>query len=110
MGGVGQITSLISHHLIAQMPALAQRRAGKIGGGGGMEGKGPFGSSSDSACFTGMENPQPGRGGHVFWWFCGFFFILNESYHPKSHFGIEILSERHSALRRLARILLHVGQ
>lgn len=33
MGGVGQIASLISHHLIAEMPALAQRRAGEMGGG-----------------------------------------------------------------------------
>jgi len=29
MGGVGQISSLISHHLIAQMPALA-RAGGEV--------------------------------------------------------------------------------
>lgn len=33
MGGVGQIASLISLHLIAQTPGLVQRRAGEIGGG-----------------------------------------------------------------------------
>lgn len=57
MGGVGQIASLISHHLIAQMPALA---LGRLAGGRRRER--PFSCSSGSGCFTVMEGTQAEAG------------------------------------------------
>lgn len=53
MGGVGQIASLISHPLIAQMPALAQRRAGESGGG--RRGKAPSAAALTRAGLEGWR-------------------------------------------------------
>lgn len=71
MGGVGQIASLISHHLIAQMPALA---LGRLAGGRRRER--PFSCSSGSGCFTAMESTQSEAGGGDSF----IILILNESY------------------------------
>lgn len=72
MGGVGQIASLISHHLIAQVPALA---VGRLAGGRRRERL--FSCSSGSGCLTAMESTQAEAGGGDYF----IVVILNESYH-----------------------------
>lgn len=72
MGGVGQITSLISHHLIAQMPALAQRRAGKIGGGA-WRGKAPSAAALIQPVLQGWRTRSLGGGDMFFGGFAVFF-------------------------------------
>lgn len=90
MGGVGQIASLISHHLIAQMPELA---LGRLAGRRRRER--PFSCSSGSGCSTAMESAQAEAGGGDFFFFL--IIILNESYHC-STFQDRDSVRRHSVL------------
>lgn len=73
MGGVGQIASLISHHLIAEMPALVQRRAGEIGGG--RRGKAPSAAALTQAVLQWWRTCSLGGGAGKMVWF---FFILSK--------------------------------
>lgn len=98
-GGVGQITSLISHHAIAQTPGPAGRRLGR--------GRGKaLGQQLGLGCVALMEDPHPGKkDGHL-----GFFHPVQVNCVSVACFRVEVVLQRCSALWRPAQLWLDVGQ